>query len=240
MKKTFCVFLVFAGIAAFCFAEGIAEQSKNAKEKADMSYAFGMFVASDLKDTGLEFNYGEFARGFREIMESGKTRFNMDEAEEIIQAVFDRLRDQDDENSKLEAEKNLALGNAFLAENSKRPSVIVTPSGLQFELLSEGDGESPGIGDMVRVHYRGTNTDGIEFDSTYKEGQPLEFSMDGVIPGWSEGLRMMREGSRARLYIPPDLAYRERGIPGVIAPNAVIVFEVELLGIVRRESGSSD
>jgi FKBP-type peptidyl-prolyl cis-trans isomerase FkpA len=225
--------MALLGAAVYCGAAGIAEESGNAREKADMSYAFGMYIASELSETGLAFNYGAFARGFRETMEKGETRFTMDEAEEIIQAAFDNLKTRDNEVLLLEAEKNMALGIAFLAVNAQRPGVIVTASGLQFEMLSEGDGEIPNIDSVVLVHYQGTTIDGVEFDSTYEDGYPAEIPMDGVIPGWSEGLRMMREGSRAKLCIPPDLAYGERGIYGVVPPNSVLIFEVELLEIVR-------
>ena len=234
MKKYLCVLIVLFGAAVFCSAEGIAEESRKGREKADMSYAFGMFVADELKELGLEFNYGAFSRGFRETMESAKTRFTMDEAERIIQTVFDGFHAQDEEELQLEAARNLAVGMAFLAENAQKPGVIVTPSGLQIELLFEGDGEIPTIADMVLVHYQGTTIDGVEFDSTYDYGEPLEMPLDMVIPGWSEGLRMIREGSRAKLYIPPDLAYGSRGIYGIIPPNAVLIFEVELLEIIKR------
>jgi FKBP-type peptidyl-prolyl cis-trans isomerase len=233
MKRFFFIVIVLVGAEMYCGAEGIAEVLRTAREKADMSYAFGMFVAADLRDIGLEFNYGEFTRGFREIIEGGETQFTMDEAEEIIQAVFDNLRARENEEYLLEAEKNRALGNAFLAQNALRPGVLVTASGLQFELLSEGDGEIPVIDNVVLVHYQGTTIDGFEFDSTYEDGYPIEIPLDQVIPGWSEGLRMMREGSRAKLYVPPDLAYGERGMFGVIQPNAVLIFEVELLEIIR-------
>ena len=220
-------------VAVFCNAAGIAEESGKAREKADMSYAFGMYIASGLRDTGLEFNYDAFTRGFREYIKSEETRFTMEEAENIIQAAFDRLQLQDNQDFQLEADRNLAEGKAFLAENGQRPGVIVSPSGLQFELLFEGDGETPDRTDMVLVHYQGTTLDGNEFDSTYDENYPVEMPLEGVIPGWSEGLCMMREGSRAKLCIPPDLAYGSRGIFGVIPPNAVLIFEVELLEIIR-------
>ena len=233
MKKSLCAIVVLLGAAVLCNAAGIAEESQKAMEKADISYAFGMYVASGLMDLGLEFNYGEFNRGFRAFMESEKTRLSMDEAEGIIQAAFDKIYAQDNEELLLEAEKNLAEGNAFLAENAQRNGVIVTASGLQFELLFEGDGEIPGISDTVLVHYSGATIDGNVFDSTYEDGEPFDMPLAGVISGWSEGLRMMKEGSRAILYIPPDLAYGERGMYGIIPPNAVLIFEVELLEIVR-------
>jgi len=225
MKNLFCGILIFIGIAVFCGAEGIVEEAKKGNEKADMSYAFGMVVAEDLRDTGLEFNYNSFIRGFRATMENEKTLYTIDEAMEKIQSAFDIAQAEI-------AQRNQALGNAFLEANGKRPGVVTTASGLQFELISEGSGERPGPGDMVLVHYRGTTVEGAVFDSTFERGVPLEVPLDRVIPGWSEGLRMMKEGSRARLYIPPDLAYGDMGAGGMVGPNMVLIFDVELISII--------
>ena len=226
MKKFILAVLVFTGIAFFCAAEGITEEVKKGNEKADMSYAFGMVVASDLISTGLEFNYGAFTRGFRETMENEKTLYTMDEAMNKIQAAFTAAQAEI-------GDRNQAEGSAFLAENAKRPQVITTPSGLQYEAISEGEGEMPGPGDVVLVHYRGATLNGRVFDSTYDEGAPMEIPLDRVIPGWSEGLSMMSEGGKAKLCIPPELAYGRNGMGSAIGPNAVLVFDVELLSIVR-------
>jgi len=191
-----------------------------------MSYAFGMVVAADLKETGLEFNYGTFLRGFREVMDRKETRYTMDEAMEKINTAFTAAQEA-------LGDRNKAEGSSFLAENAKRPGVTVCPSGLQYELILEGGGEMPGPADTVLVHYRGTTVNGTVFDTTYDNGTPLEVPLDRVIPGWSEGLRMMREGGKAKLCISPDLAYGARGAPPAIAPHSVLIFEVELISIVR-------
>ena len=229
MKKFFCCVFVFIGTVVFCAAGGIVEEAKKGNEKAEMSYAFGMIVASDLMDTGLEFNYDSFLRGFREAMEKKETRYSMDEAMNKIQTAFMAAQNQ-------LGDQNLAMGTAFLEENGKRPNVITTASGLQFELIyresSESGGVSPGPSDTVLVNYTGATIDGEVFDSTYSSGEPLEVPLDRVIPGWSEGLRMMREGDRAKLFVPPDLAYGERGAGSAIGPNAVLVFDVELISIL--------
>ena len=226
MKKFLFIAFALLGAAAFLGAEGIAEGAKQSNEKADMSYAFGMAVAADLSETGLEFNYGAFVQGFRDVMDKEKTRYTMDEAMKKIDAAYSAAQ-------RALGDRNKAEGDSFLAENSKRPGVDVTPSGLQFELVLEGSGEKPGPGDTVLVHYRGATINGTIFDTTYDNETPMEIPLDRVIPGWSEGLRMMREGGKAKLCIPPDLAYGERGAPPAIAPNAVLVFDVELLSIVQ-------
>jgi FKBP-type peptidyl-prolyl cis-trans isomerase len=122
-------------------------------------------------------------------------------------------------------------GEAFLQENAKKEGVKTTASGLQYEVLTEGTGKKPGPTDTVRVHYRGTLLDGTEFDSSYKRGEPVSFRLNQVIPGWTEGLQLMSEGSTYRLFIPSNLAYGPRGAGGVIGPDETLIFEVELLAV---------
>ena len=240
MRNILCAALIFFLTAAFCAAGGIAEDSARIKEKAETSYAFGMLLAEDLSDTGLDLNYNSLMQGFRDTMEKAKTRLTTEEAIAKVQAVFAQLEARENERLQKEGEKNMAEGAAFLAENAKRSRVIVSSSGLQFETITEGTGEAPNIADTVLVHYRGTIIDGTVFDSTYNDGVPLEIPLDRVIPGWSEGLRMMKEGGRAILYLPSDLAYGERNAGPVIGPNSVLIFEVELLAIVRPDEETED
>ena len=228
MKKIYFLVLVFFGAVVFASAAGIAEEAERGNARADMSYAFGMAIADDLMNAGLEFNYDALIRGLRDVVENRQTLFSMEEAFDKIDNAFAAAQAEI-------TERYIAESKAFLAANGSRPGVVVTPSGLQFELISAGNGEMPGIGDTVLVHYQGADIYGNIFDSTYEYGEPVEIPLDRVIPGWSEGLRMMREGSRARLFIPPDLAYGERGAGGVIAPNAVVVFDVQLLEILPSE-----
>lgn len=129
-------------------------------------------------------------------------------------------------------EENKAAGIAFLAENAKKPNIVTTASGLQYEVLTPGTGtKSPSATDNVTVHYRGTTLDGEEFDSSYKRGAPATFPLNGVIPGWTEGVQLMKEGAKYRFYIPSELAYGERGAGRVIGPNATLIFDVELIKI---------
>jgi FKBP-type peptidyl-prolyl cis-trans isomerase FkpA len=125
----------------------------------------------------------------------------------------------------------LQKGEQFLAENAKKEGVKTTSSGLQYKHVKEGEGKSPKASDTVRVHYRGTTIDGKEFDSSYKRGEPIEFPLNGVIRGWTEGLQLMKEGGKAMLFIPSALAYGERGAGGAIGPNETLIFEVELLKV---------
>jgi len=126
---------------------------------------------------------------------------------------------------------NLAKGQAFLKQNADKPGVKTTSSGLQYKVITEGTGKSPSATDTVLVHYRGTTIDGQEFDSSYKRNEPISFPLNGVIPGWTEGVQLMKEGGKIQLFIPSDLAYGSRGAGGVIAPDSTLIFDIELLKV---------
>jgi FKBP-type peptidyl-prolyl cis-trans isomerase FklB len=128
-------------------------------------------------------------------------------------------------------EKQKQRGEAFLSENKKKEGVKTLPSGLQYKVIKAGTGKKPGLNDTVTVQYRGTLIDGTEFDSSYRRGQPATFPVSGVIPGWTEALPLMEEGAKWQLFIPPNLAYGERGAGGLIGPNAALIFEVELISV---------
>ena len=226
--KYFNRILISLVLALFCLCYVTAEEPN---EK--MSYSFGMVIASDLVEMGLEFDYDAFLQGFRDTMEKAESRYTMEEAFESVNSAFQSAEERFFEQRRLDGEKNLAEGMAFLAENALRPGVEVTPSGLQIEIVSEGSGDIPGPGDTVLAHYEGTTINGEVFDSSYERGEPLEVPLHMVIPGWSEGLRLMKTGSKAKLYIPPDLAYGESGAGDFIGPNTVLIFNVELLSILE-------
>jgi FKBP-type peptidyl-prolyl cis-trans isomerase len=126
---------------------------------------------------------------------------------------------------------NLEAGQAFLKANAAKPGVHTTPSGLQYKVITEGHGKSPAATDTVLVHYRGTTIDGVEFDSSYKRNEPISFPLNGVIPGWTEGVQLMKEGGKIQLFIPSNLAYGSQGAGGVIPPDATLVFDIELLKV---------
>jgi len=126
---------------------------------------------------------------------------------------------------------NLAQGQAFLAANASKPGVHTTPSGLQYKIITEGHGKSPKATDTVLVNYRGTTIDGTEFDSSYKRNEPISFPLNGVIPGWTEGVQLIKEGGKIQLYIPSNLAYGSQGAGGVIPPDATLIFDIELLKV---------
>jgi len=176
-----------------------------------------------------------FIRGVRDRFAGRERAVSMEASRAALAAVAEQQRVA----VAAQGEQNLAAGKAFLADNAKREGVTQLPSGLQYEVLVEGEGNKPGPTDMVTTHYHGTLIDGTVFDSSYERGEPATFPLNGVIKGWTEALQLMPVGSKWRLYIPPDLAYgaSERG---PIPPNSTLIFDVELLGIEGDDAGDED
>lgn len=193
--------------------------------KDSLSYAVGIIWGQNILQQGLtEIDPDLVAVAIRDLLQENAQRLDMRQANEIVKHHITQKQEQ-------LKQKNLEEGRKFLAENAKRPEVKVTPSGLQYEIIKQGDGPIPKSSDKVRVHYTGTLIDGTVFDSSVQRGEPLVFPVTGVIKGWVEALQMMPVGSKWKLYIPAELAYGERGAGPKIGPNATLIFEVELLGI---------
>ena len=203
---------------------------KNQKDK--VSYVIGMDIGNNLKKQSIDIDPDILARGIKDALSGGKT-FLMTEQEvrEVTTAFQKEMMAKQEERNKKLGEKNKKEGEAFLAENKKKEGVKTLPSGLQYKVIKAGTGKKPKSADTVTTHYRGTLTDGTEFDSSYRRGQPATFPVTGVIPGWTEALPLMEEGAKWQLFIPPKLAYGERGAGGLIGPNATLIFEVELISI---------
>ncbi len=191
----------------------------------DASYAFGMALATGFKDTGLSFDYDELVTGFADSLEGRQTRFSEDEAAFKVQMVYTTFL-----NNKVESLR--VRENEFLAANAKKEGVITTPSGLQYEIVRQGNGAKPTAANKVRVKYEGTLIDGTVFDSSYERNAPAEFSLSQVIPGWTEGIQLMNVGSEYWFYIPSALAYGENGSSSIIPPYSTLIFKVELLDIL--------
>ncbi|MFW5830222.1 MAG: FKBP-type peptidyl-prolyl cis-trans isomerase [Planctomycetota bacterium] len=170
-------------------------------------------------------------QGLRDALEDKDPLVPVEEQQELYEAM--RAKQQKAETAKGEANKQ--KGEEFMAEVREREGVVAMDSGLAYEVIEEGEGAKPEASDKVRVHYRGTTIGGEEFDSSYSRGEPAEFPLDGVIPGWTEGLQQMKTGAKYKLYVPSDLAYGERGSGGAIGPDETLIFEVELLDILPKE-----
>lgn len=200
-------------------------------EKAKVSYAIGMAMASNFKKQSVEIDESAFEKGFRDAV-SGTTLVTEEQAHAILNAYQAELRVKAQEKQRLAAENNKQAGEAFLKANQSKEGVVVLPSGLQYKILTAGTGPKPAASDTVNCNYRGTLIDGTEFDSSAKHGGPATFPVSGVIHGWTEALQLMPVGSKWQLFIPADLAYGERGAPGgQIGPNSTLIFEVELVSI---------
>jgi len=172
-----------------------------------------------------------FFQGFKDGIkgESQLKGVNENEMNEILKEFFQGVREQIETKRKVLGDKNKAEGEEWLKENAKKDGITVTASGLQYQVLTEGSGPKPGPTDTVAVHYKGTLIDGTEFDSSYKRGEPASFPLNRVITGWTEGLQLMSKGAKYKFFIPSSLGYGERGQGASIGPNAVLIFEVELL-----------
>ena len=204
-------------------------------ELEKLSYALGMSMGNNFKSSGIEeLNIKEFADGVSAVFEGAQPKMSYDEAKNVIRDFFMALEQKQNEAAAKMGEVNKAAGEAFLAENAKRPEVKTTESGLQYEVITEGTGNKPAASDTVVVHYTGTLIDGTVFDSSVERGTPATFGVTQVIPGWVEALQLMQEGAKWRLYIPSDLAYGTRGAGGAIGPNATLIFDVELLQIAGK------
>ena len=203
-----------------------ADANALTSEKSRASYAIGLSIGHNLKQQGLDLDPNWVGSAIKDVLAGGKELLT--EAE--VKETFQGLRAQQQAKQAEQAVNNRAQGGAFLAANKNQPGVQTLPDGLQYLVLTNGAGAKPGPADVVTVHYRGQLLDGTEFDSSYKRGQPAQFPVNGVIPGWTEALQKMSVGSKWKLFIPSELAYGEKGRPG-IPPNSVLNFEVELLAI---------
>lgn len=201
-----------------------APQLKDLKDK--VSYCIGLNVGFTFEKQHADINPEAVAAGVRDAM-ANKPALSETEVRDVMTAFSKQMTEKQNEAGN----KNKADGEKFLADNKKKDGVKTTASGLQYKVLKEGSGSSPGPTDTVTVNYRGTLIDGSEFDSSYKRGEPATFPVGGVIKGWTEALQLMKKGAKYQLFIPASLAYGERGAGGEIGPNSTLIFEVELVDI---------
>ncbi|MCC8176067.1 MAG: FKBP-type peptidyl-prolyl cis-trans isomerase [Bacteroidales bacterium] len=197
-----------------------------------ISYALGLSMGNNFRASGIkEINIQDFADGVAAVFYGSAPKMSYDEAKKEIQSFFEKMQKEQEAEAAKMAEVNKKAGEEFLAENGKRVDVLTTPSGLQYEVITQGEGPKPTASDRVEVHYTGKLIDGTVFDSSVDRGVPATFGVTQVIPGWVEALQLMNEGSKWRLFIPSNLAYGPQGAPGAIPPNATLIFDVELLKV---------
>jgi FKBP-type peptidyl-prolyl cis-trans isomerase FklB len=205
-----------------------------AGEKGDgpvASYGIGMNIGRGMRSDGMQIEVDAFIQGLRDGLAGTPSKYPEEQIRTALESLRQQMMAKQQQQASVAGDKNKREGEAFLANNKTVQGVTTLPSGLQYQVIQAGTGASPKGSDTVRVHYQGTLLDGKVFDSSIKRGEPAEFPVDGVIPGWTEALQRMKVGDKWRIFIPSALAYGERGAGNVIGPNAVLVFEVELLGV---------
>ncbi len=223
MKKIVLIF----GVSALIFSCNNVDTSNSelSTQMDSVSYSLGVSVANNLKSSGFEtIESSAISEAFNDVFSENDVKISEEDANALIQDYFMEL-------SQKKSQEATNKGQAFLDENATKDGVVTTASGLQYQVLTEGQGAKPVASDEVTVHYHGTLIDGTVFDSSVDRGQPATFPVGGVIQGWVEALQLMNVGSKYKLFIPSNLAYGERGAGGSIGPNETLVFEVELLSI---------
>lgn len=241
MKKTLVAIAVASVMLVGCGSE--KEQKAAAVEKPytleteeqKLAYSLGLMLGERLKADVATLDTDALRRAVEAVYSDAEPLMTQEQVEATMMAFQQKkMQEQQDAFAKL-SEDNLTNGQAYMAENGKKEGVVTTESGLQYEELQAGEGDNPKATDTVKVHYRGSLIDGTDFDSSYSRGEPVSFPLNGVIPGWTEGLQLMKPGGKSRLVLPAELAYGPGGMGDAIGPNSTLVFEVELLEINPSE-----
>jgi len=207
----------------------MAVELKNDMEK--ISYALGMNISASVLQLPLKVNHELIIAAVTDLLRGGQPQLTQEEYQSAMQEFQKMLQQEAAEKNRKSGEENAAAGRKFLEENAKKEGVKVTPSGLQYLVIKEGEGDCPKATDTVKVHYEGTLISGQIFDSSVKRGEPVEFPLNHVIPGWTEGVQLMKPGAKYRFFIPSELAYGEHGAGEAIGPNSTLIFDVELIAV---------
>ena len=228
---TFCLMSVFI---LNCDSNFTGDNSAKLETVQDsVSYSIGANYAGQLLTAKEEINLDKIIYGMQDKFNEEPLLLTTEESQKVMRDFSMRMRKKQEDKNKVSSQSNIEEGNNFLAENKNKDGVVTTATGLQYKVIAQGNGSKPVPTDKVSVHYRGTLIDGTEFDSSYKRGKPVSFPVNGVIKGWTEALQLMNVGSKYQLFIPSNLAYGKRGAGQTIGPDAVLIFEVELLGIEK-------
>jgi FKBP-type peptidyl-prolyl cis-trans isomerase len=225
------VVIVLALALAGCNQRGAADAGPPESLEERASYALGYSAGEQLSAQASDLDVDQLVAGLRDAFAGEEGLMTAEEIQSTMMEYQQTMAAAENERLTAEGAENKAEGDAFLAQNADKPGVTVTDSGLQYEVLEEGDGASPSATDQVTVHYEGRLIDGTVFDSSYDRGEPVNFPLNQVIPGWSEGVQLMNVGSKYRFYIPGEIGYGLRPPPGEIGPNQTLIFDVELLAI---------
>ena len=230
-KNLFLALIGLVFLFSSCSNNNFNPNSKLTTDLDSVSYAIGVDIANSLTSAGVEeVNYDAFFDGLKNSIEGNDLKIDKESIKPIIQKYFTDIRIK-------KLAENLEEGRAFLEKNKEKEGIIVTESGLQYEVIEEGTGKTPTATSKVKCHYHGTLIDGTVFDSSVERGEPMDFVLNRVIPGWTEGVQLMKEGAKYKFYIPTELGYGERVRPGgKIEGNMALIFEVELIEVLPEES----
>jgi len=230
MKKI-SIFLVLGSVILFSCNNKTSENEeiKLTSKNDSVSYSLGIDIASSIKQSGLDsVNSAAFAKGFNSILDSSELLISETDAHMVVQKFFSELQQKQREEQLKQFEKNIKIGEDFLAANAKNEGIITTSTGLQYKIIKKGTGATPAPNSIVTVDYEGKLINGTIFDSSYKSGKPVSFPVNGVIPGWTEVLQLMKEGAIWEVYIPQELAYGANSPGGAIEPYSTLIFKIEL------------
>ena len=240
MKKIIALLCCALFLTVACKKEEKVETPKEptalSTQMEKVSYSIGMDIGNTIKQQGLDVDPEFVALGMSHAFANATTLLTPEQAKEVLMQWQQELMQKRVEEIKKQAEENAAKGKAFLEENAKKDGVVTLESGLQYEIIEDGNGTSPAEDDVVTVHYKGTLIDGTEFDSSYSRNQPATFPVNGVIKGWTEALQKMKTGGHWKIYVPAELAYGERQAGPKIGPNSTLVFDVTLLSVQDKEA----
>lgn len=228
----FTTLLGVAALASSVSLVAMADEFKLEDETARINYSLGYQIGGDFKRQGLEMNPAAVTKGIEDALSEAVPLMTPEEMQTTLTELKRKLVAQQKQKAEEQAAKLQAESKVFLEENAKQEGVLITESGLQYQIIEPGTGKTPTATDKVTVNYQGTLVDGKEFDSSYKRGKPATFKLDGVVKGWTEGLQLIKEGGKIKLFVPPELAYGDRG---PLAHRALI-FDVELLSVGEPEA----
>lgn len=237
LKRTFAPFafllILATAVVPACAQEGEDEALPMNDNRSTASYAIGFNIGSNMSRQGIDFDVERLIAGLRDGMAGKASAMPEEEMKAAMQEFQKQVMAEQQAKMAQQAAENEAAGKAFLEENAQREGVNVTDSGLQYEVIEEGTGAQPAAGDTVVVQYTGTLIDGTKFDSSRDRGEAATFPVDGVIPGFSEGLKLMKKGGKAKIYIPGNLGYGPQGAGATIPPNATLIFDLELVDVQK-------
>lgn len=232
--RIFVLFACIAFVLLACSGEKVLKKTDLKEQTDQVSYIFGYDIGKNFQGQNIEVNIPALTQGIKDGLKEGdECLLTQDEIQTIMMAFQQEMQEKTSTDRSALGEKNLQEGTAFLQANGEKEGVVTLESGLQYKILEAGEGSSPQVTDRVKTHYRGTLIDGTEFDNSMERGEPIEFMVNGVISGWTEALQLMKVGSKWQLFVPPELGYGANGAGELIGPNAVLIFEVELISIEK-------